>query len=100
MNILGKEAKASTSKWQLVPNSTKKLTANMAAKATIIAHKSSYSEGYYVTITIDNSYVRFTADINCNLTEGCQVNPKTLRVYQLTNSTDGTIIERCFAEPL
>ena len=50
MNILGKEAKASTSKWKLVPNSTKKLTASMAAKAPIVAHKSSYKDhGYYVT---------------------------------------------------
>ena len=101
MNILGKEAKASTSKWNLVPNSTKKLTGAMAAKATIIAHKSSYKDdGYYVTITVDNKYVRFTVDLNCNLTEGCQVNPKTLKVFKLEHLEDGTIIERCFAEPL
>lgn len=101
MNILGKEAKASTSKWKLVPNSTKKLTAEMAAKATIVAHKSSYKDdGYYVTITVDNKYVRFTVDLNCNLTEGCHVNPKTLKVFKLEHLEDGTIIERCFAEPL
>ena len=103
MNILGKEAKASTSKWKLVPNSTKKLTASMAAKATIVAHKSSYKDdSYYVTITIENKYVRFTVDLNCNcnLTEGCQVNPKTFKVFKIEHLEDGTIIERCFAEPL
>ena len=100
MNILGKEAKASTSKWKLVPNSTKKLTASMAAKATIVAHKSSYNDGYYVTITIDNMYVRFAVDINCKLTEGCQVNPNTFKKFKLEHLEDGTIIERCFAEPL
>lgn len=100
MKILGKEAKASTSKWSLVEGTTKKLTQAMAAKATIVAHKSSYNDGYYVTVTINNEYVRFTADICCELHEGCRCNPETLRVYQLVNSEDGTIIERCFAAPL
>ena len=101
MNILGKEAKAFISKWNLVPKSTKKLTEAMAAKATIVAHKSSYKDdGYYVTITVDNKYVRFTVDLNCNLTEGCQVNPKTFRVYKLKHVDSGETIERCFAEPL
>ena len=102
MNILGKEAKASTSKWKLVPNSTKKLTEAMAAKATIVAHKSPYNDdGYYVTITVNNKYVHFKVDITCkNLKEGYICNPKTFRVYKLKHVDSEETIERCFAEPL
>lgn len=102
MKILGKEAKASSSKWELVPNSTKTLTAKISALAEIVAHQSSYDDGYYVTITVDNKYVNFKVDIKCNkhLTEGCLCNPKTFRVYKLKHVDSEETIERCFAEPL
>lgn len=101
MQILGKEAKASTSKWELVPSSTKKLTASIAAKAEIVAHKSSYNDGYYVTITVDNKYVNFKVDIKCkSLKEGCLCNPETFKVYKLKHVDTEEVIERCFATPL
>lgn len=101
MQILGKEAKAYTPKWELVPNSTRKLTATISAKAEIVAHESSYNDGYYVTITVDNKYVNFKVDITCkNLKEGCKCNPKTFKVYKLKHVDSEETIERCSAEPL
>ena len=103
MKILGKEAREySVSSWSQVPGTEKQLTAKIAAKAEIVAHKSSYNDGYYVTITVENKYVNFQVDRKCNkhLAEGCICNPKTFRVFKLKHKDTEETIERCFAEPL
>lgn len=102
MQILGKKAKeVKETSWPIVQGTEKQLTATIAAKAEIVAHKSSYNDGYYATITVNNKYVNFKVDIICkNLTEGCKCNPKTFRVYKKKHVTSGEVIERCFAEPL
>lgn len=86
--LLGKELKAFTAQWTVVPNTTKKLTKSQLNTVTITVHTSEYDDGkLYACITTSEGYVNFTIDsrIARRLQDGDTIDPASVRVYDLTN---------------
>lgn len=99
-NILGKAAKTVTVNWKLVDNSVKKLAKSQLSKTTAVVFQSKYDEDKLVArVTVDKQYVDFTVDMKCNLQAGDNIDPASIKVYDLVN-TDGVVITRLWGEVL
>ena len=100
-NILGKAAKAVVENWKLVANSEQKLAKSQLSKTTAVVFQSKFDENKLVArVTVGQQYVDFTVDLKCNLQAGDHINPASIRVYDLVNTTDGVVITRLWGEVL
>ena len=98
-SLLGR--KVLKSKWTLVPNSLLKFKAvELKQIESIVVTASDYSDDCYAVVNLkDGGYCNMPLlDRKSNLEAGQQIDPKTFRVYKLTNG-DKTI-ERCYGEEL
>lgn len=85
-SILGKIAKELTSQWTVVPGTTKQLDSKVISKTTITCYASKYDDSKVIArVVINNKYVDFTVDHNCTAQPNDRLDPKTIRVMDLTN---------------
>jgi hypothetical protein len=99
-NILGKAAKAVVENWKLVANSEQKLAKSQLSKTTAVVFQSQFDEDKLVArVTVGQQYVDFTVDMKCDLEVGDNINPASIRVYDLVNR-DGVVITRLWGEVL
>jgi hypothetical protein len=85
-NIFGRAAKAAKNSWYLVPNSEQKLTKKQLSNTTAVVFQSKFDDSKLVArVTVNKEYVDFTVDRMCPLEEGDFIDPKSIRVYDLTD---------------
>lgn len=85
--LLGKALRERKNNWTVVPGTTKGLTAKALTNITEIrVFNSEFSDDVYCSInTADNKFVNFTVDRQAHLQAGDLIDPKSVRVYDLTN---------------
>ena len=72
-------------KWRLV-GEVEKLKNEEILKTTAVIFKSKYNDGQLVArVTVGKHYADFIVDPLCKLMEGDYIDPKTIKVYTLTN---------------
>lgn len=97
--LFGKEIKTLENHWTVVEGSVKKFTAKMLKEVKEIRVK--YSEEYdhlYAVVILEQGYVSWQLDYKFQGEEGDLIDPKSFRVYQLTNGT--VTITRCTGKVL
>ena len=97
--LFGKEIKTLENHWTVVEGSVKKFTAKMLNDVVEIRVKySDEYEHYYAMIILKQGYVSWQLDYKFKGEEGDLIDPKSFRVYQLTNGTVN--ITRCTGKVL
>lgn len=100
MKILGFESKKTT--WKVVSKSIKKFSSAELKKIDkIVSRQSSYHEDscYAVIFLVNGEYINLPLiDINCKIDEGVELDPESLKVFDLTNGEK--TITRIYAKPL
>lgn len=97
--LFGKEIKTLENHWTVVEGSVKKFTAKMLKDVVEIRVKYSEEyEHYYAVIILNQGYVSWQLDYKFKGEEGDLIDPKSFRVYQLTNGTVN--ITRCTGKVL
>lgn len=97
--LFGKEIKTLENHWNVIEGSVKKFTAKMLQD--IIEIRVKYSdkyEHYYAVVVLKQGYVSWQLDYKFRGDEGDLIDPKTFRVYQLTNGD--VTITRCTGKVL
>lgn len=97
--LFGKEIKTLENRWTVVEGSAKKFTAKMLKD--IIEIRVRYSEEYehyYAVVVLKQGYVSWQLDYKFRGDEGDLIDPKSFRVYQLTNGEK--TITRCTGKVL
>lgn len=98
LTILGKATKVATTSWNKVPGSNLKLSESQIKNTVATVFKSEYSDNLVARVQVGQSYVNFTVDVTAPLNEGDYIDPKTIRVYKLTNGEKE--ITRLWGKPL
>ena len=97
--LFGKEIKTLEQHWTVVEGSVKKFTAKMIKDVVEIRVKYSEEyEHYYAVVILNQGYVSWQLDYKFKGEEGDLIDPKSFRVYQLTNGTVN--ITRCTGKVL
>lgn len=97
--LFGKEIKTLEQRWSIVEGSVKKFTAKMLKDVTEIRVKYSEEyEHYYAVVMLRQGYVSWQLDYKFKGEEGDLIDPKSFRVYLLTNGT--VEITRCTGKVL
>lgn len=97
--LFGKEIKTLEQRWSIVEGSVKKFTAKMLKDVIEIRVKYSEEyEHYYAVVKLRQGYVSWQLDYKFKGEEGDLIDPKSFRVYLLTNGT--VEITRCTGKVL
>lgn len=97
--LFGKEIKTLENRWTVVEGSAKKFTAKMLKD--VIEIRVRYSEEYehyYAVVVLKQGYVSWQLDCKFQGEEEDLIDPKSFRVYQLTNGEK--TITRCTGKVL
>lgn len=97
--LFGKEIKTLENHWTVVEGSVKKFTAKMLKEVKEIRVK--YSDKYdhlYAVVILEQGYVSWQLDYKFQGEEDNMIDPKSFRVYQLTNGEK--TITRCTGKVL
>lgn len=97
--LFGKEIKTLEQRWTVVESSVKKFTAKMLKDVEEIRVRySDEYDHYYAVVVLKQGYVSWQLDCKFKGEEEDLIDPKTFRVYQLTNGTVN--ITRCTGKVL
>lgn len=98
--ILGKAAKELKTSWSVVPGTTQKLNPKHFDKTTIVVCQSKFNkDSLFARVIVGKHYVEITLDITCKAVVNDNLDPSTVRVYQLSHA-DGTVVTRLNGEVL